>query len=488
MPRIFLIAALLLLQTSSFSQNIEKISFNANDKADYYLAIRPQSKSIKGTIVLFTSFWPPEALLTETKLHNTAYANELLMTVVPMQQKLYADSFAVKRINNVLAHIASRFAVDTAAFVLAGFDEAGNIALRYTELAYERPADFTIQPKALFAVSTPVDLFGLWHWSENQIKKNYWPGAVGDAKFYLDAMTKENGTIYNNADKYKLLTPFYKESDAAGNEQYLKTVPVRLYYDMDLDWQLQNRRNSLYDTKIPDASELIKRLMLSGNNKAALVAGKPGMNSNGARNPNSLSIVDEVECIQWIRQCLHIFDVRTWQPPYELIIPANWGVEKFSLPPDFASAISYKGVEDVRFAPGWGEIKSEEHWSYSFLWWLDGNPVVNAEGLQSALKDYYDGLVGRNIIERNIPSAKVVPTHVSVKKIKTAAGDIETFSGTISMLDYHTQLPIVLNSMMHVKDSKTKDHAAIYFEMSPKVLSHPVWQKMNEIGDGFRAK
>lgn len=475
-----------LLHISLYAQQIEKILMDSTkDNTDYYTAIRPASKTSKGAIVLLTSFLPPENLLTETKLQNTAYANELLIAIVPMKMKLYADSFSVKRINTVLADIASRFSVDTSRFVMAGYDEAGNIALRYTELTYQHKEKFSIQPKAVFAVDTHVDLFGLWHWSENQVKKNYWPGAVGDAKFYLDAMTKENGTIYNNIDKYKSLSPIYKESDSTGYEQYLKNIPVRLYYDIDINWQLQNRRNSLYDTKIPDGSELIKRLMLLGNSKAELITAKnPGKRSDGQRNPNSLSIVDEVDCIQWIRESLGIINIHTWKPPYELPVPQNWGEERFVLPPDFAPGIPYKGVEDIRFTPGWGDPKSEEHWTYSFLWWLDENAVINVDKLQEALKLYYNGLVAQNITSRNIPANKVIPTTVTVKKIKSGAGDSETYSATINMLDYHTNQPIKLNGLVHIK-GKFKDKTAVYFTLSPQPFSHEVWKKMDDIGSKF---
>jgi hypothetical protein len=46
---------------------------------------------------------------------------------------------------------------------------------------------------------------------------------------------------------------------------------------------------------------LISRLMLMGNNKAEFMTAKqPGVRSDGTRHPHSWSIVDEVECIQWI--------------------------------------------------------------------------------------------------------------------------------------------------------------------------------------------
>ena len=489
-PFILFITAAFILPFFARSQNIERILFDTADSSDgYYLAVQPQSKKIQGVLVLLTSFLPPEGLLPETKLHNTAYVNDILTVVVSCKQKLYADSSAVARLNGLLKDIVKRFAADTSTFVLAGYGEAGNIALRYTELSYQHGADFPLQPKAVMAIAAPVDLFGLWHWSEKQIKKNYWPGAVGDAQYYLETMTKEHGTIYSAPGIYKNLSPFNAAEEATGNEQYLQKIPVRLYYDTDIEWQLKNRRNSFYDTKMPDAAELVKRLLLLGNTNAEFIAAKqPGVRSDGTRTPDAMSIVDEVECIQWIKKSLHIFHARTWTAPYHLMVPEGWSTELFSLPPDFAAQIKYKGVEDIRFAPGWGDIKSDEHWTYGFLWWLENSYPADAGLLQTHLQAYYNGLVARNITGRNIPANKIVATTASIKKTITAPGDTASFTGTVSMLDYHSQQPIILHCLVHVKDSKTATQPAIFFEISPQPFSHPVWQKLHAIEKSFVMK
>jgi len=484
---------LLLLLVSFFpclsiAQNNERISFDPNDSTGgYYLAIQPKSKQIKGVIVLLTSFSSPEDLLSETKLHNVACNNDLLTVFVPMKRKLYADSFAVNRINSILKDIVQRFHADTSKFVLAGYDDAGNIALRYSELTYQYPSSYPVQPKAVFGIDACVDLFGLWHRSERQIKANYWPGAVGDAHYYLLNMTKENGTIDNNKQRYLELSPFSSESDSLGNEQYLKDVPLRLYYDIDIEWQLKNRRNSFYDTKILDGSELVKRLLLLGNKKAEFVAAKqPGVRSNGVRNPNSLSIVDEVDCIEWIKRSLDIFNPATWMPPYMLDIPKGWGVERFTLPPQFASQMSFRGIEELRFPPGWGDSASTEYWSYAYLWWLKGTSAVDAQGLQTNLQALYTGLVGSNIVNRQIPLNKQVPTVVTVKKIKTSTGDAQTFQGQARMLDYMAQKPMVLNLIFHVKDCLKENSTAVLVEVSPKPLTDSIWNKLNELNETFQ--
>lgn len=133
----------------SYCQNIEKIIFDTKDTTNgHYLVVEPLSKQSKGVLVILTSFLPPESLLPETKLHSVAYTNDILTIVASTKQKLYADSTTVNRIEHILKDVVKRFSVDPSKFVLAGYDEAGNIALRYTELTYEMPSQFSIQPKA----------------------------------------------------------------------------------------------------------------------------------------------------------------------------------------------------------------------------------------------------------------------------------------------------------------------------------------------------
>jgi hypothetical protein len=112
---------------------------------------------------------------------------------------------------------------------------------------------------------------------------------------------------------------------------------------------------------------------------------------------------------------------------YNFSIPKEWQVERMTFPIDFAPDISYSGVEDLRFTPGWEFTTSEEHWSYIFLWWVDGNPNINDTILQKNLKIYYIGLVTRNITKRYIPANKIIPTVTTIRKIETTQNDTDTY-------------------------------------------------------------
>ena len=176
----------------------------------------------------------------------------------------------------------------------------------------------------------------------------------------------------------------------------------------------------------------------------------------------------------------------TWSPPYKLDTPSGWSTEHFPLPPGFAPQISYKGTEDLRFAHGWADSTSEEHWAYAFLWWLEGTPQLTAERVQTCLKDYYTGLVGINIGPRKIPKDKLIPVRASIRIITTAPGDKTTFSGTVYMLDYLTQTPMTLNVLVHWKYLRAPDHTAVFFEISPRPMDHRIWQHLNDLNKSLR--
>ena len=108
-----------------------------------------------------------------------------------------------------------------------------------------------------------------------------------------------------------------------------------------------------------------------------------------------------------------------------------------------------------------------------------------AEKLATHLQDYYNGLVGRNIAPRKIPKEKVVPVKVELKATSTSPGDKATFSGTVAMLDYLTQTPMILHVVIHWKDLHVPDRSAVFFEVSPRPQDHRVWTQLNALNKGL---
>ena len=492
MKSLSILAMALLLFCAAEGQSIEKVSFDAADSTNgYYLAIPPASQTIRGVLVFFCTFRSPESLLPETRLHNIAASGDLLTIYASLGRQLLPDTATIGRINTVLQHVAGKYAADTARFVLGGFDVAGTIVLRYTEMAYKDPARFSLRPRAVFAVASDVDLSGRYRISERVIKKNFFPPAVNDAHFFLDVMNKEYGSPKDHPATYREASPFVSEDETPGNEQYLLQLPVRLYYDNDIVWQLNARRNSLYDTNIPDGTELINRLLLTGNKQAEFVAShSPGVRSNGIRNATAMSIVDETDCILWIKSVLHILDAsnpQAWTAPYTFPLPDGWRSEQSYIPGINSIHFGLRAIEDLHLPPGWGVAGSEEYWSVAYLFWLDGGQKVDADILQRNIKTYYDDHIAGAVIRRNItlPPGTIQPVQVTIRKLAAEPDDVETYTGTIAMFDYLGKKPMTLNYMAHLKPCPDHSHIPLFIETSPQPFGHPIWAKLKELKQKF---
>lgn len=179
------------------------------------------------------------------------------------------------------------------------------------------------------------------------------------------------------------------------------------------------------------------------------------------------------------------FDGNKWDAPYSLGFPKGWDVERFLIPIEFAPSIPYKGVEDIRFTPGWGNAGSEEYWSYAFLWYLDNKPELNEKTVADNLAAYYTGLIGRNIEPRKIPANKVLPVKVEMKATRAGAGDLKTFRGSVFMLDYMAQQPITLNCIVHLRFCPGKNNSFIFTEISPKPYGDKLWHNLDKLWTDF---
>ena len=288
------------------AQNHWKVEFNTKSEDSYYLVVPPRTDVVKGVILLLPGFGQnAESIFPETKIHSVAHMNDILTVALAGGQKLYADKQVIDRLNEAIEHIMFRYDIPKDMFIIGGFSAGGTIALGYTEYSFKYPKKVPIVPQGVFAVDSPVDLFEIWDYMQRELKKNYSDAGVGEAKFVSEIMKREIGDPVSNEENYEELTPFHTKSTVTGNERYLQSIPVRVYHDVDVAWQLQNRRRSLYDMNSLAASELINRLLLLGNDEAEFMQAKePGYRSSGFRHPHSWSIVDEIELISWVEGIL----------------------------------------------------------------------------------------------------------------------------------------------------------------------------------------
>jgi hypothetical protein len=176
------------------------------------------------------------------------------------------------------------------------------------------------------------------------------------------------------------------------------------------------------------------------------------------------------------------FNGKKWEAPYHLDTPDGWDIERFLIPVSFAPSIAYKGVEDIRFMPGWSKKTSSEYWSYAFLWYLDGDQKFTPSIIEKNLVAYYTGLFKINTRD----SVKPLPAKVHIKAAATQQGDRKTYSGKVDMTDYMTKQPISLNLLIHIKTCAGQNKTFVFYEVSPQPFANSVWNSLHQLWTSFK--
>ncbi len=303
-----ILTILIFACADTYSQSIKKITIDENDFfSGHYLIVEPESiDSISGVLVLLAGFGQiPEDTPSETKLHHIAFENNILTIFYAAGNKLYADSITQLKLTRVLEDVLKRYKVKSNTFILGGFSAGGMIAMRYVELCNEFPDRFPVQPQGIFTVDSPIDIFSIYEQLEKSAKNNYSDIAVEEAVRAMGYIKNDYGVPRENISTYVNLTAFSMNKDYGQNELFLKNTAVRTYHDVDIAWRIINRNQTVHGSNYEVTAELINRLVLMGNDRAEFMQSfETGYRSNGQRHPHSWSIVDEVECIQWMRELI----------------------------------------------------------------------------------------------------------------------------------------------------------------------------------------
>ncbi len=79
-------------------------------------------------------------------------------------------------------------------------------------------------------------------------------------------------------------------------------------------------------------------------------------------------------------------------PRFTWPVPDGWKSETIPFPLEFAPDIPHRGVEELRFAPGFFEPHAPGYWSYAFVWAVTGEHPVDMATLEGELTAYFRGL------------------------------------------------------------------------------------------------
>ena len=159
--------------------------------------------------------------------------------------------------------------------------------------------------------------------------------------------------------------------------------------------------------------------------------------------------------------------------------PAQWRAEVIPFPLPFAPGLKLEGVEELRFAPGMFEPSSETYFTYTFIWWLKGQPQLGPVELERHLLQYFRGLYAAvsKKDEKDVSSFSV-----RIKQAQSSAStelSKEHYQGSVSWTDpFTTEEKIALNLKLWRWYCRDEDRSAVFFALSPKPYAHANWKIM----------
>lgn len=176
--------------------------------------------------------------------------------------------------------------------------------------------------------------------------------------------------------------------------------------------------------------------------------------------------------------------------PFSYDAPEGWKPERIPFPLGFAPSLPYKGFEQLRFAPGMFDPKSDTYFTYFFFWWLEDEPRISADGLSRDLTEYYKGLCGAVAGDKKVTldlskvRARVERAALEQPKLPFRT---ERFAGVIEAYDpFVTSQPITLNVEIWAWRCDEAGRTSVFFLVSPKPATDPVWAPMRTALASFR--
>lgn len=163
--------------------------------------------------------------------------------------------------------------------------------------------------------------------------------------------------------------------------------------------------------------------------------------------------------------------------------PANWQFEKFSLPPQFAPGIPYKGVEELRFSPGMFVKDSATYFTYAFVAELDNTNSISQYDIRNYLVNYFKGLCSSTAKQRNL---SIDTSQISVEIKPAKNGNEDLYNAVLNIFGVFTDgAPVKLNMDIRVKQDKAASKIYLVFIASPLNKTDKVWKELYDIQNNF---
>jgi hypothetical protein len=181
------------------------------------------------------------------------------------------------------------------------------------------------------------------------------------------------------------------------------------------------------------------------------------------------------------------------RPAAEVPAPKGWGKETIELPPAFAPNMTWKGTEQLRFAPGMFKADADDFLSYAMLFALPADQKTDARALERELLTYYRGLC-EAVLKGKGGKADAAAFTLTLKEVKAdpapkrPGGEaFSAYEGDLRWVEpFVTGKPQTLRLEVRTWSCEKSGHRLVFVAASPRPPEAAVWKELRAIGDGVR--
>lgn len=145
-----------------------------------------------GLLILFPCF-PCNAqnTLSEFKITDISIKNGVSILAMNLNERLYLKPQEKQELAEQLTKIIREYSLPQMNIFFGGFSSGGNISLIISDYLVQNKSP--IQPKGVFVVDSPVDLFGLYKTAEKNLELNFSESAVQESQWIKTMFDSEFG-------------------------------------------------------------------------------------------------------------------------------------------------------------------------------------------------------------------------------------------------------------------------------------------------------
>ena len=165
--------------------------------------------------------------------------------------------------------------------------------------------------------------------------------------------------------------------------------------------------------------------------------------------------------------------------------PANWEFERFNLPPAFAPAITYKGAEELRFAPGMFNKDYTNYFTYAFVVQIDDVKAISEAEVHHYLLNYYRGLCRVTAQDRKL-IIDTTQIAVAVEKQKGPPSGETVYNATANIFGVFADgAPVKLNIEVKVLTDALHKRTYLFILASPRGKNDAIWKTLFRTRETF---